>query len=284
MTFSLRFRDHTREFETPIVMGVINMSPDSFFNVMKNNKDALKQVDYMVSAGASIIDVGGEATNPFVQIEEANARLDAELDRVLPIVEAIKKRFDVLVSVDTSQPKLMLEAVKLGADLINDERALAAEGAMQAALECKVPVCLMHFFDPPRIPNSSTLENLLQMIKTDLENKIASCIDYGLDTNQLIIDVGFGQGNYGKNTAENYYLLAKLNSFQTLGLPMLVGWSRKSMIGDVLNGAPPKDRLSGSIAAATIAMMQGAHIIRTHDVKETVDAVRIFQATNDFLQ
>ncbi|MCB1826899.1 MAG: dihydropteroate synthase [Coxiellaceae bacterium] len=258
-------------------MGVINASPNSFYNPIDDVDAALKQAESMVLSGASIIDVGGEATNPNVHIERDGPSIQQEMDRVTPVIEAIKKHYDVLVSVDTSQAAVMRAAVEAGADMINDQRALREENALETAAALSVPVCLMHFFNEPRKPGSSSPASLLQQIKQELSDAVLRCEQAGIPREKLIIDPGFGQGNYGKNCLENYYLLEKLDAFHTLGLPILVGWSRKSMIGDVLN-APAEGRLYGSIAAAVIAAMKGAAVIRVHDVKATVDAVKVFQA------
>ncbi len=262
----------------PSVMGVINMSPNSFYNPAKNSDDALHQVDAMVKAGANFVDVGGEATNPCVEIEKEAPSVQQEIDRLLPVIEAIKQRFPILVSVDTSQPKVMRAVLEAGADMINDQRALRVPGAIDIVAQYKVPVCLMHFFNPQREPGSSSHKELLNTICSDLQLAVSRCQSAGVAKDRIIIDPGFGQGNYGKNTAENFYLLAQLQSFCDLGYPVLVGWSRKSMLGDVMGGAPADKRLSGSIAAAVLAAKEGASIIRVHDVAETVDALTVFSA------
>ncbi len=267
----------------PVIMGVINSSPNSFYCPTDSILAALHKVDAMVAAGAAIIDVGGEATNPNVIIERDAPSIQQELDRVIPVIEAITQRFDILVSVDTSEAAIMREAVAAGAGMINDQRALVREGALQAALELAVPICLMHFFTSSRLWKRPDYERLLLQVYQELKQAINRCETAGILRSRLLIDPGFGQGNYGKSCDENYYLLAHLNRFQALGLPILVGWSRKSMIGDVLK-APPEDRLYGSMAAAVIAAMQGASVIRVHDVKETMDAIKIFKAVARFIE
>ena len=282
-TFSLRLRsDQVITLPRPCVMGVINMSPNSFYRPIATVSDALFEVEKMLDAGASFIDIGGEATNPFVDLEEAAPTVQQEIDRVVPLVEAIKRRFDVLISVDTSQPAVMREAVHCAADLINDQRALGVKGALETIEVLKVPVCLMHFFNPIREAGSSDCQTLLETIKQDLQESIARCKAQGILSDRLIIDLGFGQGNYGKNCEENFYLLSHLKKFVDLDLPVLVGWSRKSMIGEALGGVPAEQRLYGSVAAATIAAMLGASIIRVHDVKETVDAMKVVGRLNSF--
>lgn len=265
-------------------MGVINRSPNSFYAPSQDLSAAMQTVERMVAAGASIIDIGGEATNPNVDIKREAPSIQQEIDRVVPLVAAIKQQCDVLVSVDTSQAKVMREAVYYGADMINDQRALCDDEALQTVAELNVPVCLMHFFSEPREPNSSRLPQLLAQIKRELTASIQRCVAQGIHRDHIIIDPGFGGGNFGKNSRENYYLLAHLKEFVQLGYPVLVGWSRKSMIGDALGGVPPQQRLYGSIAAATMAAMMGASIIRVHDVKETMDAVRVFEQFNIFME
>jgi dihydropteroate synthase len=276
--FNLRLRDdQVIAFDQPAVMGVINMSPNSFFNPMDSVEHALKQVEQMQQVGVDIIDIGGEATNPFVNIERSKPSVEQEIDRVVPLIEKINKNFDMLISVDTSQPSVMRAAVAAGADLINDQRALQVNGALSAVAELNVPVCLMHFFTQPRKADSSTLQEFLNTVKKDLQYNITRCLQAGINQEKIIIDPGFGQGNYGKNCQENCYLLKHLNEFNEFNLPILVGWSRKSMIGDILN-KPAAERLIGSIAAAIIALNNGANILRVHDVAQTVEAVKIWQA------
>lgn len=275
--FSLRLKnDELVKLQKPCVMGVINMSPNSFFNPIHHLSDALDAVEKMVVSGASIIDVGGEATSPNVVIERDAPSIQEEIDRVVPVIEAISSRFDVLISVDTSQSDVMREAVRCGADMVNDQRALREAGALEAVAELKVPVCLMHFFDSVRKPEHCDLESLLMTIKNDLLQSVERCEDAGISRDRILVDPGFGQGNYRKGCKENYYLLSRLNEFSAMNLPVLIGWSRKSMIGDVLN-VPVDKRLYGSIAAATIAAMLGASVIRVHDVKESMDAMLVLQ-------
>lgn len=269
--------------QAPLIMGVINVSPNSFYHPMKSVESALHEVEEMVSAGVSIIDVGGVATNPHVEIKREMPSIQEEMRRVIPVIQAIKKHHDVTVSVDTSRAPVMRAAVDAGADIINDQRALREKGALEMATKLGVPVCLMHFFEKPRQPGNVDLESILIQIKQELSDVVTRCENAGIRRELLWIDPGFGQGNFSKNAEENYYLLAHLKQFQDLGLPILVGWSRKSMIGDVLD-APPEERLYGSIAAAVISAMQGADVIRVHDVKATVDAIKIYKATARFME
>ena len=274
-TVNLRLRDDRLiQLPKPAVMGVINVSPNSFYNPHLTIDSALHAAEKMVAEGASIIDVGGDATNPGVDIATDAPSAETEIERVVPLVHAIKKHFNVVVSVDTSRAEVMREAVAQGADMINDQRALSGEGALSIIAALKTPVCIMHFFNPIRQPGSSDFATLLKTIKHELAQAVFRCEKQGISRDRIIIDPGFGQGNYGKNTQENFYLLAHLSEFVDMGLPVLTGWSRKSMIGDVL-GVEPKDRLYGSIAADTLATIKGAAIIRTHDVGAIVDAVTV---------
>lgn len=277
--YALRMRDDSLfQLPKPTLMGIINMSPNSFYQPQPSFDAAVQTVADMVKAGADIIDVGGEATSPNVDIAAEAPNLQEELDRVVPIVQAIKQRFDIKVSVDTSQPKVMRESVMSGADMINDQRSLRVEGALATIAELKVPVCLMHFFDKPREPGSSECDALLQEVKRALRLSVQHCLAAGISRQRIIIDPGFGGGNYGKNARENFYLLSRLHKFRDINMPILAGWSRKSMLGEVIGGQPPEARLSASIAAATIAALQGAAIIRVHDVAETMDAFRVVRA------
>ncbi|WP_264435370.1 dihydropteroate synthase [Coxiella endosymbiont of Dermacentor marginatus] len=273
--FRLDLRENrTVTFSGPAIMGVINVSPNSFYNPHLDLNSTFYTAEKMVRDGADILDIGGEATNPLVNVDTDSPSLQVELNRLIPAIEGIKKRFDILISVDTSRPQVMKEAINFGADIINDQRALQIEGALTVVKELKTPVCLMHFPNSNRKPDSTSCVHLLKTIKQDLQSAIERCESQGLSRNQIIIDPGFGQGNYGKNLNENFYLLNHFSEFLSFKLPILSGWSRKSMIGDVLSQLP-EDRLFGSIAADVLAVYQGASIIRTHDVKASKEAVRI---------
>ncbi len=260
----------------PSIMGIINASPDSFYRPYSHLDDILITIENMVQAGAAIIDIGGEATNPSVNLT-SDLSIQEQLDRVIPLIEIVAKRFEVLISVDTSYPQVMREAVSHGAHMINDQRCLQIPGAIETVAELSVPVCLMHFFNQPRTPASNSLNDLFTQIKSDLKSTVERSLTAGIRAERIIIDPGFGQGHYGKNTEENCYLLSRLTELTTLGYPVLIGWSRKSMLGDIL-GAPPLHRLYGSIAATVLAAMQGASIIRVHDVLESMDAIKVTRA------
>jgi dihydropteroate synthase len=279
--FSLRLADErVISLQKPAVMGIINVSPESFYRPYASTDELLAVVAQMVESGVDIIDIGGEATNLQVDLTRSPGP-QAQIDRVAPVVERIAREFPVLISIDTSEPLVMRAAVACGAHLINDQRGLQTAAALKAAVELATPVCLMHFFSPPRQPGSGTFKELMATIKADLSLNAVRCQTAGIAKDRLILDPGFGQGHYGKNAQENYYILAHLKELTALGYPVLAGWSRKSMIGDILNSAPPSERLYGSIAAAALAAMQGAAILRVHDVAETIDAIKIFRAMRD---
>lgn len=258
----------------PQVMGILNVTPDSFSDGGRhNNLDAaLAHAKAMVDAGATILDIGGESTRPGA----ADVSDDEELSRVIPVVEALAKRFDVWLSVDTSKASVIREAAAAGAHLINDIRSLQEPGALQAAAQTGLPVCLMHMQGEPKtMQHAPQYDDVVAEVDSYFVRHIAQCIDAGIAKDKLLLDPGFG---FGKNLQHNYALLARLAEFQHFGLPLLVGMSRKSMIGQLLHVAP-EQRVTGSVACAVIAAMQGAQIIRVHDVKETVQAMRIVEAT-----
>ncbi|PAV02242.1 dihydropteroate synthase [Arsenophonus sp. ENCA] len=262
------------DLNCPVVMGILNVTPDSFSDggIYNRYDYALKHVASMVNHGAAIIDIGGESTRPGA----SEVSLQQELDRVIPIIEAVTDRFDVWVSVDTSKGVVMTEAARAGAHIINDVRSLHEPGALEAAAETGLPICIMHMLGQPKtMQQTPDYKNVVVEVKQYLSDEIERCEEAGIAKNRLIIDPGFG---FGKNLVHNYQLLAKLNEFHAFGVPLLVGMSRKSMIGELLD-VPLEERLIGGIACAVIAAMQGAQIIRAHDVKETVQAMKIVQAT-----
>lgn len=271
----IRFQNQIMDLSFPQVMGIVNMTPDSFSDGGNYNNldDAMRRVDSMIQAGASFIDVGGESTRPGA----AEVSVEEELDRVIPLVEKIARYFDVWISVDTSKPQVITESAKAGAHLINDIRALTEPGAIEAAAKTQLPVCIMHMQgDPKTMQNAPHYQQgIYQEVDQFFTQHINRCINAGIERQKIILDPGFG---FGKTLQHNYRLLAKLKNFHHFGLPLLVGMSRKSMIGQVLN-VPPQERMIGSVSCAVIAAMQGAQIIRVHDVKETFDALRIVQAT-----
>lgn len=259
----------------PQVMGILNVTPDSFSDGGKFAKidSALAQVEEMITQGAAIIDIGGESTRPgAVDVSQRD-----EILRVIPVLKAIKKRFNVKVSIDTSKVGVMSEAITHGADFINDVRALQNDGCLEVVAQSQIDVCLMHMQGLPRSMQLAPKYNdLIGDIKIFFENRILACVQGGIKKQRLILDPGFG---FGKTLEQNYQLLARLSEFKSFNLPILAGLSRKSMIGTLLN-REVEQRLAGSISTAIIAFQQGAQIIRVHDVKETVDALKILQAVS----
>ncbi|MUK63460.1 dihydropteroate synthase [Aliivibrio fischeri] len=256
------------------VMGILNVTPDSFSDggQFTHLDAALKQAEKMVNSGVSFIDIGGESTRPGAP----EVSLQQELDRVLPIIEAVHQRFDTWISIDTSKAVVMEEAVKAGADLINDVRALQEPNALEVAAKANVPVCLMHMQGQPRtMQTNPSYQDLFTDISSFLSERIDACQSVGIAKDKLILDPGFG---FGKTLAHNYQLLAELERFHQFGLPLLAGMSRKSMVFKLLD-VEPKMAVSGSLACATIAAMKGAQIIRVHDFEQTMDIVKVCQAT-----
>ncbi|NEG59017.1 dihydropteroate synthase [Pantoea agglomerans] len=267
-------RDSHLDLSFPHVMGILNVTPDSFSDGGKHNAlvDALTHTNEMVNAGATIIDVGGESTRPGAD----EVSVEEELERVIPVIDAIAQRFEVWISVDTSKADVIREAARVGAHIINDVRSLSEPGALEAAASTGLPVCLMHMQGEPRtMQQAPVYVNILSEVDTYFAQQIARCEAAGIQKERLILDPGFG---FGKNLSHNYELLAHLGDFHHFGLPLLVGMSRKSMIGQLLN-VGPSQRLTGSLSCAVIAAMQGAQIIRAHDVKETAEAMRVVEAT-----
>ncbi|WP_284973380.1 dihydropteroate synthase [Atlantibacter hermannii] len=264
----------TLDLSHPHVMGILNVTPDSFSDGGKHNQliDAVKHANAMINAGVTIVDVGGESTRPGA----SEVSVDEELSRVIPVVEAVAQRFEVWVSVDTSKPEVIRESARAGAHIINDIRSLSEPGALEAAAQTGLPVCLMHMQGEPRtMQNAPHYDDVFESVNRYFVEQIARCEAAGIAKENLLLDPGFG---FGKNLHHNYQLLARLSEFHHFELPLLVGMSRKSMVGQLLN-VGPTERLSGSLACAVIAAMQGANIIRVHDVKETVEAMRVVEAT-----
>jgi len=257
----------------PKIMGILNVTPDSFSdggNFFSLDK-SLKRAEAMALEGADIIDVGGESTRPGsnpISVQE-------ELDRVIPVIEAIGKNIDVPISVDTSKTAVMLDAMKVGATMINDVNALKADGAIDAAIETDSWVCLMHMKNQPRVMQKSpSYENVIEEVKEFLLSRANLCIKSGIQKNKIIIDPGFG---FGKNLNHNLSLLKDLSKLSSEGYPVLVGISRKSMLGTITNRSVDK-RLAGSLSSALIALQKGASILRVHDVQETKDVIEVWRS------
>lgn len=258
----------------PVVMGILNLTPDSFSDGGRFTAPArsIARAREMVEEGAAIIDVGGESTRPGAP----DVSVEEELARVVPVIEAIATRLDVPVSVDTSKPEVMRAAVAAGAGLINDVRALQEPGALEAAAELGVPLCLMHMQGQPRtMQDAPRYGDVVAEVRDFLLERATVCEAVGIPRERILLDPGFG---FGKTLEHNLRLLASVDRLVATGYPVLVGMSRKSMIGQILEGAPVEERLHGSVAAALIAAMKGARILRVHDVKPTVDALRVFAA------
>jgi len=236
-----------------------------------SKETALRQALSMLAAGAEIIDIGGESTRPgamAVSVEE-------ELQRVIPIIELLRKETDAVISIDTSKAQVMSEAVRVGADMINDVCALQQENALATAVELDKPVCLMHMQGEPRTMQSNPqYHNVIQDVMAFLRQRAEAALAAGLDRERIIIDPGFG---FGKTVEQNLLLIRHLKQFRALNFPVLVGVSRKSTIGAILN-KPVEERLIGSIVLASLSLHNGADIIRVHDVDATMDAVKILQA------
>lgn len=269
----LRLGVRTLDLDQPRVMGILNVTPDSFSDGGRflAHDAALRQAEAMLAAGVSIIDVGGESTRPGAMSVSA----EQEADRVLPVIESIARRLDVAISVDTSKPAVMRAAAEAGASLINDVYALRQDGALQAAADLGVAICLVHMQGTPATMQSNPqYRHIPGDIMEFLRERMELCRQAGIDPARLVVDPGFG---FGKTDRHNLELLHNLRQLRDLGPPLLVGLSRKRLLGN-LTGKPSGERVSAGVAAAVMAVERGANIVRTHDVAETVDALRVAQA------
>ncbi|WP_339081727.1 dihydropteroate synthase [Pseudomonas sp. TMP9] len=264
-----RFLDLSR----PHVMGILNVTPDSFSDGGRfGQRDvALRHAEAMLKAGATLIDVGGESTRPGAR----SVSLVEELERVAPIVEAIARELDVIISIDTSTPAVIRETARLGAGMINDVRSLQRDGALKAAADSGLPVCLMHMRgEPSTMQQDPDYPDVVAEVRDFLQERLAACDAAGIAAERVILDPGFG---FAKTLEHNLSLFKHLQALHSLGRPLLVGASRKSMIGKVL-GHEVGERLCGSLALAALALCKGAHILRVHDVAQTVDVMRMIAA------
>jgi dihydropteroate synthase len=264
-----RFLDLSR----PHVMGILNVTPDSFSDGGRFSRVdlALQHAAAMVNAGATLIDVGGESTRPGAR---AVSPVE-ELERVAPVVEAIARELDVIISVDTSTPAVIRESARLGAGLINDVRSLQRDGALEAVAATDLPVCLMHMRgEPGNMQNNPVYADVVAEVSSFLVERMATCAAAGIAAERVVLDPGFG---FAKTYEHNLSLFHHMQALHALGRPLLVGVSRKSMIGKAL-GREVGERLYGSLALAALAVAKGAHILRVHDVPETVDVVRMIAA------
>ncbi|WP_075988181.1 dihydropteroate synthase [Vibrio fluvialis] len=266
----------TLELDRPHVMGILNTTPDSFSDggSYTTLDKALERAQKMIAAGVSIIDIGGESTRPGAP----EVSLEEELERVIPIVKAIRERNqDVWISVDTSKAEVMRQSVAAGADLINDIRSLTEPGALEVAAAATVPVCIMHMKGQPKtMQQNPQYDDLMAEVEAFLLERMAACEAAGIARENIILDPGFG---FGKSIEHNYHLLANLEQFHRFGLPVLAGMSRKSMIFKLLD-KKPADCMVASVTCASIAAMKGAQIIRVHDVEETLEAMTIIETMN----
>lgn len=261
------------DLSRPQVMGILNVTPDSFSDGgrFKQRDSALKHARAMVAAGAALIDVGGESTRPGARVVTASE----ELERVAPIIEVLATELDVIISVDTSTPAVILEAARLGAGLINDVRSLRREGALAAAASTELPVCLMHMRgEPGDMQDNPHYTDLLGEVSEFFVGRLEICAGAGIGAERILLDPGFG---FAKSLSHNLSLFKHMDVLLRLGHPLLVGVSRKSMVGQVL-GREVSQRLFGSLALAGLAVAKGASILRVHDVAETVDVVRMIAA------
>ena len=272
----------TLDLSRPSIMGIVNVTPDSFSdggdlynNAQLDLSKTLKVIEKMLADGANIIDIGGESTRPGAAVVSTQQ----ELDRVIPVLEAVVERFDALVSVDTSTAEVITESSKKGASLINDVRALSREGALAAAAQSKLPVCLMHMQNQPKTMQlEPTYTDVVAEVLAFLADRKASCIDAGIDSKNIILDPGFG---FGKTLAHNLTLFNAIDQFVATGHPVLVGVSRKSMIGQMLGLEHTDQRLMGSVALALLAAQRGAAVLRVHDVLETKQTLNVWQTLNN---
>lgn len=263
------------DLSSPVVMGILNLTPDSFSDGGRytDSDRAIRHALAMVKDGASIIDVGGESTRPGAQA----VSVQHELDRVMPVVEALVAELPVPVSVDTSKPGVMQSAISAGAGMINDVMALRSPGAIEAVRDAgQVALCLMHMQGEPRtMQQNPVYGDVVSEVRDFLLERAGACEREGVARSRILLDPGFG---FGKLLEHNIALLKNIDRLADEEYPLLVGISRKSMIGQLLGDAPVERRLQGSVAAAVIAAMKGANILRVHDVRETVDALKIVEA------
>ncbi len=261
------------DLSRPAVMGILNVTPDSFSDggVFLSPESAVAQAVRMAEEGADIVDVGGESTRPGARPVSAAE----EIERVIPVIAAVRERIPLPISIDTSKPEVMRAAVAAGAGFINDVRALRAEGALMTAAALKVPVCLMHMRGEPRtMQDQPRYDDVVADVAGFLRERLRAAQQAGMAPERLVIDPGFG---FGKTLEHNLELLRGLGKLQVLGAPILAGLSRKSMIGKAL-GLPLERRLQASVALAVMAVQNGARIVRVHDVGPTVEALRMWAA------
>jgi dihydropteroate synthase len=277
--FEIKSKTKILDLSMPVVMGIVNVTPDSFSDggQFDNFDAACAQVDKLVAEGAMILDIGGESTRPGA----TEVTLEQELTRVIPVIEYAAKKYasaadKIWISIDTSKPEVMQAAVNAGANMINDIRALQLEGALAMAVTLQVPVCLMHMKGEPKdMQDAPEYQDIMQEVSDFFDARVHACLDAGIEREHILLDPGFG---FGKTLEHNYQLLAQLPALHAFHLPILIGLSRKRMIGELLQ-REVNERLAGSLAGALIAAQQGARILRVHDVAETHDVLSVMSAT-----
>lgn len=264
---------HQLDLTNPHVMGIVNVTPDSFSDggQFAATSLAVEHALQLVEQGAAILDIGGESTRP----NAVPVGLQEELDRVIPVIEALAKQVSVPLSIDTYKPAVMQAAIAAGASIVNDVRALQEEGALQVVAKSNVGVCLMHMQGMPQtMQDNPQYDNVVNEVSAFLAARLQASIDAGIAKNRILLDPGFG---FGKTRAHNIALIQQLESFLALGQPLLVGLSRKSVLGQI-TGNDVDVRLYASIAASVISALKGVKILRVHDVKATVEALKVVSA------
>jgi dihydropteroate synthase len=273
-SLNLRAGAHSRLLDRPLIMGILNVTPDSFsdggrFDSLENALDHARE---MVAAGAEIIDVGGESTRP----GSPGVSVEVELQRVIPVLNALRTAVNVPLSIDTSKPEVMRQAVAAGASMINDVNALRAPGALEVVVESEAAVCLMHMRGVPHsMQERPVYRDVVAEVEEFLHARARELLGRGVAPGRIVLDPGFG---FGKTLDHNLALFRALPRLAALGHPLLVGVSRKSMIGSLLGDRPMDGRMTGSVVAALLAVQAGAHIVRVHDVRETADALTMHAA------
>ncbi len=271
----LKCGNHNLDLSQPHVMGILNVTPDSFSDggLHHQKHDAVNKALQMIAEGATIIDIGGESTRPGA----AEVSLQQEIDRVIPVVEALAQQNEqVIISIDTSQPQVIQEAVRAGAHIWNDVRALTRPNALQTAALLNIPVVIMHMRGEPTTMNDlDQYDDVTQDVMMELQQRIDAALAAGIHAHNIIVDPGFG---FAKNAAQNFKLLNELYVLNRLGYPILSALSRKRFIGEALQGIPAPQRVIGSVTGHLLSIQQGASIVRAHDVKATVEAIQVWQA------
>ena len=267
------FGDLKLDLSQPHVMGILNVTPDSFSDGGRHNhkEDAVARALEMIAEGATVIDIGGESTRPGAAVVE----VEEEIRRVVPVVEALSKH-NVILSIDTSQPEVIRAAVRAGAHIWNDVRALTRPNALQTAAELNIPVIIMHMRgEPTTMNNLDQYDDVIADVIRELSQRVQDALDVGVKAENIMIDPGFG---FAKNAQQNLQLLNEFYKLTEMGYPILSALSRKRFIGTVLDGAAPQERAVGSATAHLLSIQQGACMVRAHDVKATADAIKVWQA------